>query len=169
MRRWQAWRPLIGVMARKMRRRAPHIPVEDFIQAGAEGLLKAIRTYQPSKGRFRPWAQPTVYRAMCDEVARLTWGGTVYPSADFPALDMQIDDYTPYDRLLAKERSIALNQAIARLPQYHRLPLRYQLAADERRWGGRTTLADAVEMKVETFWQYAAQAKQRLKREMCNL
>jgi RNA polymerase sigma-B factor len=50
--------PLVRQLARRYRSRSE--PMEDILQAGAVGLVKAIDRYEPERGAFLPFAIPTI-------------------------------------------------------------------------------------------------------------
>jgi len=50
--------PLVRQLARRYRSRSE--PMEDILQAGAVGLVKAIDRYEPDRGPFLPFAVPTI-------------------------------------------------------------------------------------------------------------
>jgi RNA polymerase sigma-B factor len=50
--------PLVRQLARRYRSRSE--PMEDILQAGAVGLVKAIDRYEPERGSFLPFAIPTI-------------------------------------------------------------------------------------------------------------
>lgn len=50
--------PLVRQLARRYRSRSE--PMDDILQAGAVGLVKAIDRYEPERGPFLPFAVPTI-------------------------------------------------------------------------------------------------------------
>ncbi len=54
--------PLVRQLARRYRSRSE--PMEDILQAGSVGLIKAIDRYEPERGPFPPFAIPTILGEM---------------------------------------------------------------------------------------------------------
>ncbi len=54
--------PLVRQLARRYRSRSE--PMEDILQAGAVGLVKAIDRFEPERGAFLPFAIPTILGEM---------------------------------------------------------------------------------------------------------
>lgn len=169
-RRYAAWRRLIVAYAWSMHRRVPKVPLDDFIQAGAEGLIIAIRRYDRRRGRFVPWAQPIVWWAICDEVKRQAWWDTADSRQRVDAtLSTEADAVVAHS--VAVERRMLLHQAVRRLPRRQRTALNYSLAAETAAagWslpGSGPTLADAMGITAKSFTELVSQAKGRLRREM---
>lgn len=49
--------------------------IDDYIQAGSIGLLKAIRKYEPEKGKLSSFAWPSIWREIVHEANRFKDNG----------------------------------------------------------------------------------------------
>lgn len=59
---------LVHTYVRKFSGTAPEATRDDYISAGREGLIAAISTYEPSEGKFAPWAYKRILRLVLRQV-----------------------------------------------------------------------------------------------------
>ena len=91
----------------------PHISREDLISSGVIGLLKALESFDPSRGvKFKTYAIPRIKGAIMDELRRLDWiPRSLRKKADllektYSCLEKKLGR-TPTDKELSRELNIS--------------------------------------------------------------
>jgi RNA polymerase sigma factor (sigma-70 family) len=123
--------PLVTRLAREVRRMfAPHIDIRDLQQAGAVGLMKAAKDYDPALGKFEAFAYFRIKGAIIDSQKRRVYREERNVSLDaieangWVPRPLGIDDAPLADELVARDQARRrLRRAIEALPAMERYVL----------------------------------------------
>jgi RNA polymerase sigma factor (sigma-70 family) len=146
------------------RRLGRSVPLDDLISSGHEGLVAALRRFEPERGvPFRSWAQLHVSAAIIDDLRRagaIRRKGAVTPtapvasSADFSALlhSVATPVPSPEKQLEDAQLSAIARAALAKLPEMERELVEGQTA-------GRAFSELASSLGVSRSWACKLHAK----------
>ncbi|HEX2981360.1 MAG TPA: sigma-70 family RNA polymerase sigma factor, partial [Anaerolineaceae bacterium] len=135
----EEYAPLVRRIAHRMKRDLPAcVECDDLVQVGMMGLMQALDRYEEMPGaKFETYAGRRITGAMLDELRRMDWvprlarkrgevittlvsvEGLSPADGDFLEL-MCVDEVTPLDRLIEKEKVFAAVAAIEKLPERER-------------------------------------------------
>ncbi len=103
---------IIRIKASKLKKSA-NIDDDDLFQEGVLGLLNAVRSYNPEKGRFQSFAEVCIINRMKNALNKSTGGYTVADDYDFE----QITDESALteDYVILKERNGELSEKLEKL------------------------------------------------------
>ncbi|MCD8200681.1 MAG: sigma-70 family RNA polymerase sigma factor [Clostridia bacterium] len=97
------YHPRVRAIARSFFR--SHADLDDFIQEGLLGLLKAIETYDGEKGAFRPYSNTCVRNKIIDYQKKMKYGRIDYVPIDtIEDVTDEDPDINPEERALYEEK-----------------------------------------------------------------